>query len=75
MIPRQEHSSTKHGTMKNRLGMFFLTLAVSGWFAATAGDAVIPHRQDQPPNKPYSPQEALSRMRRKLTAQSIRCPA
>jgi putative heme-binding domain-containing protein len=30
--------------------------------AAASVDEVIPHRQDQPPNKPYSPQEALSKM-------------
>ena len=42
--------------------MMFLALATCGLFAATEGDEVIPHRQDQPPNKPYSPREALSRM-------------
>src|SRR5262245_50398471 len=31
-------------------------------FAADSGNA-IPWRQDQPPNPPYSPQEALSKMR------------
>ena len=40
---------------------FLLMLATRGLFAAP-GDEVIPHRQDQPPNKPYSPQEALGRM-------------
>src|SRR4051794_24046581 len=29
---------------------------------ATASDEVIPHRQDRPPNEPYSPQEALAKM-------------
>ena len=31
-------------------------------FAAAPDDDVIPHRQDEPPNEPYSPQEALERM-------------
>ena len=30
-------------------------------YTAAEGTNVIPHRQDQPPNEPYSPQEALSR--------------
>jgi putative heme-binding domain-containing protein len=29
---------------------------------AAPDDDVIPHRQDRPPNKPYSPQEAIQRM-------------
>ena len=31
-------------------------------FAAAPDDDVIPHRQDEPPNEPFSPQEALERM-------------
>ena len=48
--------------MKSRLVMFLLALAAGRVFAATDGAEVIPHRQDQPPNKPYSPQEARDRM-------------
>src|SRR5437867_609718 len=49
-------------TMKYGLVTFFLASAVCGLFAAALEDDVIPHRQDQPPNKPYSAQEALSKM-------------
>jgi putative heme-binding domain-containing protein len=31
-------------------------------YAAAPHEDVIPHRQDEPPNEPYSPQEALERM-------------
>src|SRR3989442_8430177 len=48
--------------MKYRLITLSLALAASGLFAATEVDEVIPHRQNQPPNKPYAPLEALSRM-------------
>ena len=48
--------------MKSRLVMFLLALAAGRVLAATEGAEVIPHRQDQPPNKPYSPQEARDRM-------------
>jgi putative heme-binding domain-containing protein len=41
-----------------------LGCALCGALAVLAADdqEVIPHRQDRPPNKPYSPQEALKRM-------------
>ncbi len=39
-----------------------LTLLVLLAGPAAAEDAVIPHRQDRPPNRPYSPEEALRRM-------------
>jgi glucose/arabinose dehydrogenase len=39
----------------------FGLLSVAGALCA-ADDEVIPHRQDKPPNKPYSPQEAVRRM-------------
>ena len=48
--------------MKSRLLLFFLALTACGSFAAAPENEVIPHRQDQPPNKPYSPQEALGKM-------------
>src|SRR5438034_6288745 len=48
--------------MNSRFVTFFLLTTICSLFAATDGDEVIPHRQDQPPNKPYSPEEALSRM-------------
>ena len=48
--------------MKCGLVTFFLASAACGLFAATLDDEVIPHRQDQPPNKPYSAREALSKM-------------
>src|SRR5437867_8237234 len=48
--------------MKYRLITLSLALAACGLFAATEEDEVIPHRQNQPPNKPYAPLEALSRM-------------
>ena len=31
-------------------------------FAAAPDDDVIPHRQDEPPNEPFTPEEALERM-------------
>src|SRR4029077_16850023 len=41
-------------------------LALALWLIGTPGPAdepqVIPHRQDRPPNRPYSPQEAVRRM-------------
>jgi glucose/arabinose dehydrogenase len=45
----------------------FLTLLLAASiactvFAAAPHDDVIPHRQDEPPNEPFSPQEALERM-------------
>src|SRR5439155_4797912 len=48
--------------MNSRFVTFFLLTTTCSLFAATDGDEVIPHRQDQPPNKLYSPQEALSRI-------------
>ena len=38
-----------------------LLLCLAGVHAAES-DGVTPWRQDQPPNEPYSPQEAISRM-------------
>jgi len=46
--------------MKIRCVALLLAFAATDLFAA-AGTNVIPHRQDQPPNQPYSTQEALSR--------------
>jgi putative heme-binding domain-containing protein len=48
------------GNMKRWLALVFFALVVESF--AADGEDVIPHRQDQPPNKPYSPQEALARM-------------
>jgi len=48
--------------MKYQLITLSLTLVGCESFAATEVDEVIPHRQNQPPNKPYAPLEALSRM-------------
>jgi putative membrane-bound dehydrogenase-like protein len=39
-----------------------LGLALSLWMAAHAFSAENPWRQDQPPNQPYSPREAISKM-------------
>lgn len=39
-----------------------LFLARAAWSLLAADTDVIPHRQDKPPNKPYSPQEALAKM-------------
>jgi putative heme-binding domain-containing protein len=42
---------------------FLIAALVAGTVALRAADdEVIPHRQDRPPNKPYSPQEAIQRM-------------
>jgi putative heme-binding domain-containing protein len=38
------------------------TVTVVTLFAAEPVDDVIPHRQDEPPNEPYSPLEALEQM-------------
>ncbi|MCI0748272.1 MAG: c-type cytochrome [Verrucomicrobia subdivision 3 bacterium] len=46
--------------MKNWLVALLLSLAGPELVAA-AEENVIPHRQDQPPNQPYTAQEALSR--------------
>src|SRR5438477_5204499 len=48
--------------MKYRLITLSLALVACESFAAAEDDEVIPHRQNQPPNKPYAPLEALSRM-------------
>jgi putative heme-binding domain-containing protein len=50
--------------MKSLLFGFCFGWVLCGSLAAMAADDedVIPHRQDRPPNKPYSPQEALGRM-------------
>jgi putative heme-binding domain-containing protein len=47
--------------MNLRLTLF--VAASSMWpLLAAASDEVIPHRQDEPPNQPYSPKEAIERM-------------
>src|SRR5829696_3238907 len=44
-------------------GWFVIWMLVASVLALKAADEdVIPHRQDRPPNKPYSPQEAIQRM-------------
>src|SRR5262245_37098901 len=48
--------------MKRYVALLLPALAMGESFAATNGNNVIPHRQDQPPNDPYSPREALARM-------------
>jgi putative heme-binding domain-containing protein len=48
--------------MKRLLTPVFVASIACGLFALAHGDEVIPHRQDVPPNKPYSPQEALEQM-------------
>lgn len=48
--------------MKSWSAILFLALAMCRASAADGGDDVIPHRQDQAPNKPYSPEEALKRI-------------
>ena len=47
-----------------RFSIPFLLAIAAAWtvFAATSDDDVIPHRQDEPPNKPFSAQESLERM-------------
>jgi putative heme-binding domain-containing protein len=40
----------------------FVVLIACALFAAAPGDEVVPHRQDEPPNRPYLPQEALEQM-------------
>jgi putative heme-binding domain-containing protein len=47
--------------VKRWLAIWLLVAAVAVLKAADDDD-VIPHRQDRPPNKPYSPQEAIQRM-------------
>src|SRR5262245_23310936 len=47
--------------MTRWLAMVFVLLP-GGVLAATEDDGRLPWRQDQPPNPPYSPQEALSKM-------------
>src|SRR5207248_6739423 len=41
---------------------FLLCLLVVCHPSPAVGQEVIPHRQDQPPNQPYSPAEALRKM-------------
>jgi len=48
--------------MKRRLATLFLAWAGVGLFATVRGDEILPHRQDQPPNRPYLAQEALGKM-------------
>jgi len=40
--------------MKQRLVNVLMALAVCESFACAADSQVLPHRQDQPPNEPYS---------------------
>src|SRR5262245_61059360 len=47
--------------MKRLAARFFFFLATGRLLAAAAGTEAIPWRQDQPPNRPYSPAEALNR--------------
>jgi putative heme-binding domain-containing protein len=48
--------------MKLSLTLLLAALFACTLFAAAPDDEVIPHRQDEPPNEPYPPQEALERM-------------
>ena len=48
--------------MARSAGLAALLFALILATAAAADEDVIPHRQDRPPNKPYSPEEALSKM-------------
>jgi putative membrane-bound dehydrogenase-like protein len=48
--------------MKLFSSLLLVALIACSLFAAVPYDEVIPHRQDEPPNEPYSPQEALERM-------------
>ena len=45
-----------------QLLMCGLLFVVPNCKTACADEALIPHRQDRPPNRPYSPEEALDRM-------------
>src|SRR5215218_8623811 len=47
--------------MKRLLGGLLLIWSAFASFAGEA-DAVMPWRQDQPPNQPYSPQQAIGKM-------------
>ena len=49
-------------SMKHSLGAIAFILLVCGPFALAGADDVVPHRQDQPPNEPYSPAEAIRKM-------------
>jgi putative heme-binding domain-containing protein len=49
-------------TMKHWLPTVLMLLATCRGFAAVNANEALPWRQDQPPNQPYSPQEALSKM-------------
>jgi putative heme-binding domain-containing protein len=42
--------------------MFLLCLVALACSLSALGQEAIPHRQDKPPNQPYSPEEALRRM-------------
>jgi putative heme-binding domain-containing protein len=48
--------------MANRFVTLLLFLAAFPFSSLAATNETLPWRQDQPPNAPYSPQEALSRM-------------
>jgi putative heme-binding domain-containing protein len=42
--------------------VFFLYLFPPAYLLPSVAQEVIPHRQDKPPNQPYTPEEAVSRM-------------
>src|SRR5690348_13349902 len=48
--------------MKRLLPLLLFVFQGAGLLAARAMDEFIPARQDQPPNQPYSPAEAVSKM-------------
>src|SRR5207244_4747324 len=56
-LDRRSRLAVMERSMKRSVATFFLALATCASATAAEADEVIPHRQDQPPNKPYSPQE------------------
>src|SRR5687768_5394576 len=49
--------------MPGRCSILIASLMFYGaGLAAAVGDDVIPHRQDRPPNEPYTPAEAQAKM-------------
>jgi putative heme-binding domain-containing protein len=48
--------------MRIALSLSCVALIARLLLAAAPADEVLPHRQDEPPNRPYSPQEALDEM-------------
>ncbi len=49
-------------SMKHSQRAIAFVLLVGGLSMSARADDVVPHRQDQPPNEPYSPAEAVARM-------------